>query len=137
MRIVWLADETVSTENVNLFDYRIFGIVPSVFVRTSVFPEFCQFKVSAMPSSTTPCLPFLRHSIFYTFFSSLLTTIFPSLTHILGVSLSYAIHFVFPLSFFFVCLFLIYLYANNVFLSISLIPDSAFFAQLFLAFLAP
>lgn len=46
----------VSTENADLFDYRIFGIVLLAFVRTSVFPEFRQFKIfvgsSAMPATS-------------------------------------------------------------------------------------
>lgn len=90
MGIVWLADETVFTENANLFDYRIFGIVPFAFVRTSVFPEFRQFKVSAV-SSTVPAISCL--SVFHTF---------PSFFHhsqlffilSLGTSLSCAIHLV-------------------------------------------
>jgi len=89
--IVWLADEAIPTENANLFDYRIFGIVPLAFVRTNVFPEFRQFKVSAV-SSTMPAIscPTVFHIFF---FLSSFTTIFHPLT-----LLSYDIHL--ALSFF-------------------------------------
>lgn len=99
MGIVWLADEAVSTENANLFDYRIFGIVPLAFVRTSVFPEFRQFKVSAvssaMPAISCPSVfhtpSFFHHSQLFFILS-------------LGTSLSCAIH----LAFFLLRLFLIF-----------------------------
>lgn len=60
MRIVSLVDESLFTENMNLSDYRIFGIVQSIFVRTSVFSEFCQFKVSTMLS---PPLSLVHHHV--------------------------------------------------------------------------
>lgn len=90
MGIVWLADEAVSTENANLFDYRIFGIVPLAFVRTSVFPEFRQFKVSAV-SSAMPAIS--CPSVFHTpsFFHHLQLFFILSL----GTSLSCAIHLAF------------------------------------------
>lgn len=121
MGIVLLAGEAVFTENVNLFDYRIFGIVPLIFVHTNVFPEFCQFKVSAMPSFTIMPATFC-HLVFLHFF-------FLTFHDYFSFSYSYfwcliILHYLFCLfSLFFACVSYAYLLycSNNISLSISLI----------------